>query len=98
MLTKPVHFYGPDRKGAPQSLIDLEKKIRDADCYVVVSAEYNHSIPPGQSQRKCTLKHSEKGEVVSSLYSFIQYARPLSEQHFLLQAKWNCLLFSRYYS
>ena len=46
MLTKPAHFYGPERKGCPQWLIDAEKKVRAADGYVVVTAEYNHSIPP----------------------------------------------------
>ena len=51
MLTKPVHFYGPERKGAPQQLIDLEKKVKEADCFVVVSAEYNHSIPPGDAEQ-----------------------------------------------
>ena len=51
MVTKPVHFYGPERKGAPQQLIDLEAKIRAADAYCIVSAEYNHSIPPGNNSK-----------------------------------------------
>ena len=48
MVTKPVHFYGEQRTGAPKELVDCETRIRNADAYVVVSAEYNHSIPPGK--------------------------------------------------
>ncbi|KAJ8321847.1 hypothetical protein KUTeg_000318 [Tegillarca granosa] len=46
MLEKPVHFYGPQRTGAPKWLCDCEKIVRESDAYVVISAEYNHSIPP----------------------------------------------------
>ncbi|XP_062588300.1 quinone reductase-like [Saccostrea cucullata] len=45
MVKQPVHFYGPKRTGAPQNLLDCEKQIRDVDAFVIVSAEYNNSIP-----------------------------------------------------
>ncbi|CAH1775724.1 unnamed protein product [Owenia fusiformis] len=49
MLKKPIFFYPPDRAGAPQWLIDAENAVKEADCYVIVSAEYNHCIPPALS-------------------------------------------------
>lgn len=46
LITQPVHFYGPERKGAPAILVENEKFVKDADAYVIVSAEYNHNVPP----------------------------------------------------
>lgn len=34
---------------APETLKKLAKKLNDADGYIIVSAEYNHSIPPALS-------------------------------------------------
>ncbi|CAL1540168.1 unnamed protein product [Lymnaea stagnalis] len=48
LLEKALHFY-QDRKTAPKLLLDCEEKIKAADAFVVVSAEYNHSIPPALS-------------------------------------------------
>ncbi|KAK0044892.1 uncharacterized protein LOC106064104 [Biomphalaria glabrata] len=48
MLEKPTHFY-QDRSKIPKWLLECEEKIKAADAYVVVSAEYNHSIPPALS-------------------------------------------------
>jgi len=45
MLAKPLHFYRP-RDTAPQILQDLNAKIQACDAIIVVSCEYNHSIPP----------------------------------------------------
>lgn len=45
MVKQPVHFYGPDRSGAPQVLVDCEKTIQAVDAIVVVTPEYNNSIP-----------------------------------------------------
>ena len=58
MVKKPVHFYGPQRTGAPDQLVKLEAKVREADAYLLVSAEYNHSIPPGEFQDDIYLKES----------------------------------------
>ncbi|XP_072176081.1 uncharacterized protein [Diadema setosum] len=46
ILTKPLHFY-KDQSQAPDMLQKARNKIVAADAYVVVSGEYNHSIPPG---------------------------------------------------
>ncbi|XP_071804507.1 quinone reductase-like [Asterias amurensis] len=46
ILKKALHFY-KDQTEAPQVLQDAKKKIMEADAYVFVSGEYNHSIPPG---------------------------------------------------
>ncbi|XP_061176950.1 quinone reductase-like [Saccostrea echinata] len=46
MVTQPVHFYGPERKKAPKILVENEKYVKEADAYVIVSAEYNHNVPP----------------------------------------------------
>ena len=48
MVTKPLHHYG-DRTQAPDWLQEANRKLSQADAVVVVSAEYNHSIPPALS-------------------------------------------------
>ena len=48
LLSKPLHFYR-DQSEAPEWLRVAGKKILDADAYLVVSAEYNHAIPPALS-------------------------------------------------
>ena len=41
----PIHYY-EDKTKVPIWLTCLESKIREADGYVIVSGEYNESIPP----------------------------------------------------
>ncbi|XP_013420977.1 uncharacterized protein LOC106181203 isoform X1 [Lingula anatina] len=48
LLKKAFHHYD-DPSDAPQFLQDCNAKIQEADAFVVVSAEYNHSIPPALS-------------------------------------------------
>jgi NAD(P)H-dependent FMN reductase len=38
-----------DQSVLPAAAKELQQAINDADCYLVVSAEYNHSIPPALS-------------------------------------------------
>ena len=45
LLKKPVHFYKSPSE-APNVLQDSLKVIQDADAFVVITAEYNHSMPP----------------------------------------------------
>lgn len=45
LLKKPLHFY-KDRSEAPKVLRDANKLIEEADAFVIISAEYNHSLPP----------------------------------------------------
>jgi NAD(P)H-dependent FMN reductase len=47
-MSKPLHHY-QDQSKAPAWLVETGKKIQEADSIVVVSAEYNHSIPPALS-------------------------------------------------
>ena len=44
LLETPLHYY-QDKSKAPKWMLECEEKIRAADAFVVVSAEYNHSIP-----------------------------------------------------
>lgn len=46
-LRTPHFFFR--KGGAPESMDLIAQKISSADCFVVVSAEYNHSIPPALS-------------------------------------------------
>ena len=48
MLKMPLHFY-PDPSQAPSYLLEVNERIKAADAYVLVSAEYNYSIPPALS-------------------------------------------------
>lgn len=45
LLKQPIQFY-PDPKKAPQIVQDLNDKVKKADAYVLVTAEYNRSMPP----------------------------------------------------
>ena len=45
LLKKPLHFYKNPQE-APQVLQDTNKIIVDADAFMVLTAEYNHSMPP----------------------------------------------------
>lgn len=45
LMKKPLHFY-QDRTQAPQVLQDTVKVIEAADAYMVITAEYNHCLPP----------------------------------------------------
>mmetsp|Transcript_15353 Transcript_15353/g.36254 ORF Transcript_15353/g.36254 Transcript_15353/m.36254 type:complete len:214 (+) Transcript_15353:60-701(+) len=44
VLERPHFFYKPGE--APEHLDKIAQQIAAADCYVFVSAEYNHCIPP----------------------------------------------------
>ena len=46
ILQKAIFFYKPDAP-PPEWMSKLKQKIVDADAYIVVSGEYNHTIPPG---------------------------------------------------
>lgn len=46
MLKKPLHFY-QDWSQAPEVLHILNKLVSEADAYIIVTAEYNRSLPPG---------------------------------------------------
>ena len=45
LLKKPIHFY-KERTDAPKVLQDTVKVIEEADAFVVITAEYNHCMPP----------------------------------------------------
>jgi len=45
ILQTPLHFY-PDPAQAPESLKELNEKIKEQDAFVVCTAEYNRCIPP----------------------------------------------------
>lgn len=53
VLKQPLHFYR-DRTQAPDILHKINKKIQEADAYILISAEYNRTIPPALSN---TLNH-----------------------------------------
>ena len=45
MLKKPLHFYR-DQSEAPEMLQNLNKRVEGADCYLILTAEYNCTLPP----------------------------------------------------
>jgi len=53
LLKQPLHFYR-DQSQAPQLFHECNKKICDADAFIVVSSEYNCGIPPALSN---TMSH-----------------------------------------
>jgi chromate reductase len=44
-LKAPHFFYSKDE--APAGMEEMAKNIADADSFIIVTAEYNHSVPPG---------------------------------------------------
>ena len=46
-VVKPIQYYNRSAESPPQSLLDLQAKIKAADGFVVVTAEYHGSIAPG---------------------------------------------------
>jgi len=46
-LSEPHFFFGKDK--APPAMQAMRDVINSADCYVVVTPEYNHTIPPALS-------------------------------------------------
>ncbi len=74
LLKKPLHFY-KDRTEAPKVLQDTDKLIREADAFVLVSAEYNHSLPPALTNMMnhfplSSYKYIPSGIMTYSLGSF----------------------------
>jgi len=47
MVKVPLHFM-PDPSKAPDWLKAAHEKIKTADAYIIASAEYNCSMPPGE--------------------------------------------------
>jgi len=45
MLKQPLQFY-PDPSKAPQVLRDMNEKVKAADAFVILTAEYNRQMPP----------------------------------------------------
>merc|ERR1712227_16707 len=48
LLEKPLHFYGPS-EDKPKQLLELHKQLCQQDAFVIVTPEYNFSIPPALS-------------------------------------------------
>ncbi len=48
LLKNPLHFY-KDRSEAPQWLIDANEKLIVADAFLIITPEYNSTIPPALS-------------------------------------------------
>jgi len=53
VLKQALHFYRDPSK-APKILKEVNKKIEDADAYLLITSEYNHGVPPALSN---TLNH-----------------------------------------
>ncbi len=74
LLKKPFHFY-QDKSQAPQVLQDTNKIIVEADALVLVTAEYNHSMPPALTNLMdhfpiASYKYTPSGIVCYSMGSF----------------------------
>lgn len=74
LLKKPLHFYS-DRTQAPQVLQDTNKVIAAADAFVIVTAEYNNTMPPALTNTMdhfpiASYKYRPSGIVCYSMGSF----------------------------
>jgi len=73
VLEGPAFYYKDEDK--PEQLKKLEAQIRAADCFVIVTAEYNHCIPPGLTNLMSHFGASCYAQKVSAIccYSTGQY-------------------------
>ena len=46
-LMDKAHFHYKPEESPPEELERSAQIVRDADCFLVISPEYNHTIPPG---------------------------------------------------
>ena len=74
LLKKPYHFY-KDKSEAPEVLKKTNQVLVEADAFVVVSAEYNHSMPPALTNMMdhfpiASYKYRPSGIVCYSMGSF----------------------------
>ena len=74
LLKKPLHFY-KDRSQAPKVLQETNQAIVDADAFVIISAEYNHCMPPALTNMMdhfpiASYKYRPSGIVCYSMGSF----------------------------
>ncbi|KAL8591785.1 hypothetical protein ACOMHN_032327 [Nucella lapillus] len=50
LMKKALHHYKPEeRSQVPKQLLRCEEVLKEADAFIVLCAEYNHSIPPALS-------------------------------------------------
>jgi NAD(P)H-dependent FMN reductase len=46
-LMEKAFFHYKEGEEIPVALEETAQVLKDADCYIVCSPEYNHSLPPG---------------------------------------------------
>jgi len=69
VLRKPHFYYAPGE--APEVLEMLANKLAEADCFVLVTPEYNHSIPPALSN---LLNHFGGSKYAYKTSGFVTYS------------------------
>lgn len=74
VLKKPLHFY-QNASDAPQWLHDINDSIKEADGIIVLSSEYNATIPPALTNMidhfpPSSFRHKPAGVVTYSMGEF----------------------------
>ncbi len=46
LLDQPYHFYANPENDAPEIIRAMNRTFREADAFLIVSAEYNTTVPP----------------------------------------------------
>jgi len=78
MLEKPHHHYRPGET-PPENLVKLNAVIAAADGFILVSAEYNHTIPPALTN---TMNHFGQGVYAGKPSGLVTYSMgPWGGQH-----------------
>jgi len=69
LLKQPIYFY-PDPKQAPEILHKLNEKVLNADAIIVVTAEYNRTLPPALTNLMDYLPPKSYSYRVSGIVSY----------------------------
>ena len=69
-MKKPLHFYA-DPSQAPEYLHTLNKIMVEADAYIILTAEYNRSMPPGLTNLMDHLPPPRLVGQIQTLYRFV---------------------------
>merc|ERR1719495_1867335 len=56
LLAQPLHFM-KDQSQAPQWMVDTHKIIQESQGFVIVTAEYNCSLPPALTNLFASFRH-----------------------------------------
>ena len=72
----PSYYAAPNPSSLPEDIASLVSKVEAADCYLIVSPEYNHTIPPVLTQMMNMTGCSKYANKVSGTVCYSGFPSP----------------------